>query len=232
MEINRKWICWVFWGFHFLISLVYLGLSVTTATNINAIQNYIIGGSSTMVYKSGLMASVVLGFIIVFCFAVFSPIVMVGKHFGSDLRLSYGIMIGACFNSGWFMLLAGLVLNASNDLGADLQAKKLWNANQYNVFQSTFGFSYILCGSFLILTFVLFFSRNAMERESAYAADAPAAAAGGTAAASWPPSAPGGSATNPTQYPEMAPASSFHDPKGGQAAAGWGGAASANRGAW
>lgn len=230
MEINKKAVCWVFWGFHFLISLVYLGLAVTTATNINSIQNAITGGSNIMVYKSGLMASVVLGFIIVFCYAVFSPIVLVGKHFGSDMSLSYGIMLGACFNSAWFMLLAGLVLNAAVDLGNDLVAKKWWTANQFNIFQATYAFSYILCGSFLTLTFIQYFCRNAMEREGAYNANAAPAAGGGTAAASWPPTA-GGAANN---YPEV-PASSFQDTKGGQAAAagpGWGGAASANRGAW
>lgn len=35
------------------------------------------------------------------------------KCFGSNMKLSYGIMLGTCVHSAWTLLLAGLVLNTS-----------------------------------------------------------------------------------------------------------------------
>ncbi|GFH29578.1 hypothetical protein HaLaN_28262, partial [Haematococcus lacustris] len=38
---------------------------------------------------------------------------MLGKLFGGDIKLWYGIVLGAAFHTAWFQLLAGLVLQFS-----------------------------------------------------------------------------------------------------------------------
>ncbi|GAX73695.1 hypothetical protein CEUSTIGMA_g1147.t1 [Chlamydomonas eustigma] len=116
------------------------------------------------IYTTGLMASVVLGFIINFFFMIFSPFVLVGKRFGADLKLCYGMMLGSCISSAWFMLLAGLVLNSAMSMAQQLHTSdSVWSTMDFSVYVATFSFSYILAGTFVLLSVVLFLSRNSME---------------------------------------------------------------------
>ena len=53
----------------------------------------------------------------------------------------FGIMLGTCVHTGFFMLLAGLVLNSSENVFQRMQQSKQWSSRQYNAYVATFGFA-------------------------------------------------------------------------------------------
>ncbi|KXZ48844.1 hypothetical protein GPECTOR_25g429 [Gonium pectorale] len=135
---------------------------------------------------------------------IFSFVVLIGRFFGS-LPFAYGVMLGSCSHTGFFMLLAGLVLQTHENLAEAFQRNRIWSSSDYQTYIATFSFNYILCGTYLIMFLLLLFTKGPMtaeggaERGSSYAvktsANPPTAAAAapastGTAAAPAPAEAP------------------------------------------
>mmetsp|Transcript_26517 Transcript_26517/g.78758 ORF Transcript_26517/g.78758 Transcript_26517/m.78758 type:complete len:230 (-) Transcript_26517:458-1147(-) len=166
MEILAKAVVWSLWGLHAAISIVYIAIAIVTAENIDRVN--FLGGVSADLFKSGLMASVVMGIIVVIIFIAMSPVVMLGRVFGKAMSMAYGVMLGISFQASLFMLLAGLVLHASEDLAGNLQSSNIWSKSDYDTYVATFSFSYILTGTFMILCFTLFFMRNKLSRDQDY----------------------------------------------------------------
>lgn len=86
------------------------------------------------------MAAIIIGFIVVCFFLVFSPIIMLGRYFGSDLHLSFGVMLGTGFHSAWVLLLAGLVLNAFT-VTFEKYLYPPWPSSYVSAYKSTYAFA-------------------------------------------------------------------------------------------
>ncbi|GIL51266.1 hypothetical protein Vafri_7138 [Volvox africanus] len=203
-------IVWTLWGINLLLSIVYLAISLVTFHNIQWGMKFLSDFPNRAAFKHSLLASCILGFLIVLFWIIFSFFVLVGRFFAS-LPLSYGVMLGTCCHTGFFSLLAGLVLQTHDELGAQFRKLGHWSAADYQTYIATYVFNYILCGSYLLLTLLLAFTSGSLtkkeERSSSYVAktpstpEAPPSAASGTVAnienshgfgANWPNAYRGG----------------------------------------
>lgn len=121
-------------------------------------------------FKGSLLGSCMIGFIIVLYWIVFSFFILLGR-FCIYLPMGYGMMVGSCTHTGFFMLLAGLVLQTHEDLAEQFQKARLWSSRDFTTYQATYAFSYILCGTYIIMFFLLIFAKGEMqapERASSY----------------------------------------------------------------
>uniref|UniRef100_A0A7S0RT08 Uncharacterized protein n=1 Tax=Chlamydomonas leiostraca TaxID=1034604 RepID=A0A7S0RT08_9CHLO len=160
-----KVLVWSFWVCHCVLSVVYLGLAITSFSKLVPTTRLLVGeDSSWSSYRNSLLGACFLGFLVVACFLAFSLMVLTGSRFIKDAKLAYGIMLGAAINTAWFQLLAGLVLQTSDPLMAALQQGHIWDPAHYKVYQATFVFSYILCAEYIVAAVVLLFGRRHLGR--------------------------------------------------------------------
>ncbi|GLI61992.1 hypothetical protein VaNZ11_004562 [Volvox africanus] len=172
-------IVWTLWGINLLLSSVYLAISLVTFHNVQLGVKFLSDFPNRAAFKQSLLASCILGFLIVLFWVIFSFFVLVGRFFAA-LPLSYGVMLGTCCHTGFFSLLAGLVLQTHDELAAQFRKLGHWSAADYQTYTSTYAFNYILCGSYLLLTLVLIFTAGALtkkeERSNSYIAKTPSTA--------------------------------------------------------
>lgn len=158
---QMKAFVWIFWIVNTFFSSIYSGLSLATFSNIKSGTENFVFESDTQrnTYRNSLLASCMLGFLIVLFFMIFSFLVLIARTFG-DVKLSYGIMLGTALHTAWFLLLAGLVLQNRDPDMQNLQNSNVWSSNDYKTYQATYAFCYILVAMYLIAFFVLFFGRK------------------------------------------------------------------------
>ncbi|EFJ49063.1 hypothetical protein VOLCADRAFT_104502 [Volvox carteri f. nagariensis] len=129
-------------------------------------------------FKNSLLASCILGFLVVLFWIIFSFFVLIGRFFGT-LPLGYGVMLGSCAHTGFFSLLAGLVLQTHEVLADNFRKYGIWSSADYQTYLSTYAFNYILCGTYLLLFLVLAFTSGPFtkqeERGSSYTVKTPSA---------------------------------------------------------
>ncbi|GIL75378.1 hypothetical protein Vretimale_7957 [Volvox reticuliferus] len=209
-HFGARSIVWVFWFMNLLLSIVYLAISIVTFHNVQWGMKFLKDFPNRAAFKNSLLASCMLSFLIVLFWIIFSFFVLLGRFFAA-LPLGYGVILGTCCHTGFFSLLAGLVLQTHEDLAAQFKKYGHWSGADYQTYVATYAFNYILCGSYILLTLVLVFTAGAFtkkeERSSSYVAKAPStagatpSAASGTAAnidnnhgfgANWPNSYRGG----------------------------------------
>lgn len=157
-----KAIVWIYWSVNTFIGCIYSGLALASFSAVQSGTENLDtgGGTQTLTYRNSLMASCMLGFLIVLFFMIFSFLVLICKHVFSDVKLAYGIMLGCAIHTAWFLLLAGLVLNNRD---VDMQTLKdagIWSSATYTTYQATYVFSYIQSGLYICAFFILFFGRH------------------------------------------------------------------------
>ncbi|GLC48985.1 hypothetical protein PLESTB_000170000 [Pleodorina starrii] len=180
---------WSLWALNLFISSVYLAISLVTFHNVKHGVKYLVQFENREAFKNSLLAACILGFLVVLFWIIFSFFVLFLRFF-SSLPLGYGVMLGSCSHTGFFMLLCGLVLQTHESLASKFRDLKIWSSPDYQTYLATFIFNYILCGSYLIMFLVLIFTSGFFtkkeDRASSYTAKNPAGA---------PPAPPAASGT-------------------------------------
>lgn len=163
-------VLWGLWIVNALASIIYLGVSMYTFNNVRTGVSHLSSFPNSDAFKSSMLSATMLGFIVVLFFLVFSFFVLAIGMF-RDVSLGYGIMLGACTHTSFFMLLAGLVLQSDESLADAFHKKGIWSLNAYRSYVVTYGFSYLLVGLYALLFFALFFLRSSAggkAKESKY----------------------------------------------------------------
>lgn len=148
---------WVAWGVNAVLSIVYLAVSLNTFYNLQQVRFY--GNLNTAQWKDALSASCMMGFLVILFFLIYSFFILLGRMF-RDLKLAFGIMLGTCVHTAFFMLLAGLVLHSSENVFQRMEQSKAWSSHKYNAYVATFAFSYALCASHNLLFILLLVYRQ------------------------------------------------------------------------
>lgn len=110
------------------------------------------------------MANIVLGIVVVSLFLLIAPFILLNFLWVGG-EYSYGFMMGMSFISSIFMLLVGSSLESADNVSSNLSpgqgwAGYTWGSTESNTFTSTYAFAYILCGSFIVMTFLLWLCRD------------------------------------------------------------------------
>ncbi|PNH00447.1 hypothetical protein TSOC_013728 [Tetrabaena socialis] len=99
------------------------------------------------------------------------------SRFFSNLPFGYGVMLGCCSHTGFFMLLSGLVLQTHEVMAEAFESNRIWNKKDLQTFQATYVFSYVLCGTYLFMFLILLLTKGTMteqvERSASYAVKPP-----------------------------------------------------------
>lgn len=172
---GMKAVVWVFWCFNTFFGVIYSGLALASFSAVRSGTEHFEMDSETQkaTYRNSLLASCMLGFLMVLFFMVYSFLVLIWRQFG-DAKLAYGIMLGTAIHTAWFMILAGLVLqNRDGDMEL-LKNAGWWSDGDYKTYQATYIFSYILSGLYIIAFLILLLGRTYLGKPD----EGPAAASG------------------------------------------------------
>ncbi|KAL6760885.1 hypothetical protein V8C86DRAFT_1008754 [Haematococcus lacustris] len=170
---SGKTFVWLAWALNTFISGVYLGLAATSYNSVTTGVSKLVGDQAQItMFRNCLLASCILGFLIVIFWVLLSFLIMLGKLFGGDIKLWYGIVLGAAFHTAWFQLLAGLVLQFSERQMQVLKDVGIWSTRQFQSYQATYVFSYILVASYFVMFWIMLFGRKCLGKAELAAAPA------------------------------------------------------------
>ncbi|KAG2496959.1 hypothetical protein HYH03_004965 [Edaphochlamys debaryana] len=177
-----------------------MAIALTTFYNVQSGVKYLRSFENSSAYKDSLLASCMIGFLVVLFWVVFSFFILLGRFFGS-IAMGFGMLLGSCSHTGFFMLLAGLVLQTHENLASSFKDAGIWSSNDYSTYVATFAFNYILTGMYFLMFIVLLFTAKDLtggEREAAYDAGPKPSKSAGAGKEMTPPAAASGMASGPT----------------------------------
>eukprot|EP00200_Dunaliella_tertiolecta_P002350 CAMPEP_0202357582 /NCGR_PEP_ID=MMETSP1126-20121109/11552_1 /ASSEMBLY_ACC=CAM_ASM_000457 /TAXON_ID=3047 /ORGANISM="Dunaliella tertiolecta, Strain CCMP1320" /LENGTH=164 /DNA_ID=CAMNT_0048950493 /DNA_START=228 /DNA_END=722 /DNA_ORIENTATION=+ len=121
------------------------------------------GDRDISAFKHGILAALLLGFLLVILWIIFSFFVILGRYF-SDVSMVYGFMLGWGAGIAMFQLLAGLVVQNAEELAKQAKDVGRWTDQDLQGYYATFAFSYILIVSFAFTVSILWFGCNYMRK--------------------------------------------------------------------
>ncbi|KAG1679109.1 hypothetical protein FOA52_000464 [Chlamydomonas sp. UWO 241] len=146
-------VLWLMCGVYSAFSLIYIGLAIATATNI---EKAILIGPDADAFKTGLMTAVVVGILVVWLFMLLFLGVMLGHVLGAQGQTAHGFTLGFSFAAAVVMFLSGLLLHVSlPSAERQYESSEAWSKRDLDVYVATLAFSYILCGTFCVICFVM-----------------------------------------------------------------------------
>lgn len=196
---------------HAVIGGSFIGLGITTGNNMYNNREFL-SANSLKVYYNSIQANIVLGIVVDALFILLTPFILLRSHGGpcrvllnflwiSGGEYPYGALMGMSFISAFFMLLVGLSLQSADNITTVFPTngwagESIWGSSMTNTYRTTYAFAYILCGSYVVMTFLIWlcrdvFAPNVVKKVVKEAETAVAAGAAAGAVAAGAPAATG-----------------------------------------
>ncbi|KAF5840691.1 hypothetical protein DUNSADRAFT_15786 [Dunaliella salina] len=134
---------WFVWVLHVIICIVYAALALYTYHNMDKLLSDVKsdGDRNIKPFKHGILAALLLGFLLVILWIIFSFFVLLGRYF-SEVSMVYGFMLGWGGGLAMFELLAGLVVQNAEELAKQAKDVGRWSDRDLQGYYASFAFRF------------------------------------------------------------------------------------------